>query len=331
MKIRAFAVAAVMAIGLAQAPAAFAQDAEGCEDHPALTRYPASVLEWCDVENFMPYKFPMGGVTGYRTIGEIEEIAGRVTRNFYSYKGDDRTHAEVWKNVSDAIKAAGFEIVGEGLGMDRSTQNEIGGVNWQAVHFINNPWTGGGVPVARMVSGTSTSGGTSAVLAKKERADDTLWISAVIEQHSSTEVAMLFDFIETKEAETGLITANAEAMGKDIKELGRTVIEGLYFDHDKATLTAESKPALDEAAKLLGQMSGKSFYIVGHTDSSGTYAYNAKLSSDRAEAVRQTLLTDYGVASDRLQAVGVGPVSPRFTNSTDGGKEKNRRVELVEQ
>ena len=127
------------------------------------------------------------------------------------------------------------------------------------------------------------------------------------------------------------MTANPEAMGKDIEELGRTVIEGLFFDHDKATLTAESKPALEEAAKLLGQLADKSFYIVGHTDSSGTYAYNAKLSSDRAEAVRQALLTDYDIDSDRLQAVGIGPVSPRFTNSSEGGKEKNRRVELVEQ
>lgn len=331
MKLHTISAFALMASAAGLGAPAFAQDAEGCEDHPALTRYPGTVLEWCSVENYLPYKMPLGGVTGYRTIGDIEEIAGRVTRNFYSYKGDDRTHAEVWKNISDALKAADFEIIGEGVDASRRAPNEIGGITWQGVHFINNAWQGGQGTVGKMVAGTSTSGGTSAVLAKKVRADDTLYVSAVIEQHSKDEIAMLFDFIETKDAETGLVTANAEAMGKDIEELGRTVIEGLYFDHDKATLTSESKPALDEAAKLLGQLAGKKFYIVGHTDSSGTYAYNAKLSSDRAEAVRQALLTDHDIDSDRLQAVGIGPVSPRFTNATDGGKEKNRRVELVEQ
>lgn len=331
MKLQKIAAAVIATLGASLAAPAYGQDADGCEDHPALTRYPGTVLEWCSVENYLPYKMPLGPVSGYRTIGEIEEIAGRVTRNFYSYKGDDRTHAEVWKNISDALKAADFEIIGEGVDATRQAPNAIGGVTWQGVHFINNAWQGGQGTVGKMVSGTSSAGGSSAVLAKKERADDTLYVSAVIEQHSKDEIAMLFDFIETKEAETGLVTANAEAMGKDIEELGRTVIEGLYFDHDKATLTAESKPALDEAAKLLGQMGNKKFYIVGHTDSSGTYAYNAKLSSDRAEAVRQALLTDYNIDSDRLQAVGVGPVSPRFTNATDGGKEKNRRVELVEQ
>ena len=91
-----------------------------------------------------------------------------------------------------------------------------------------------------------------------------------------------------------------------------------------------SAPALAEAAKVLEAMPDKSFYVVGHTDSSGTYAYNFKLSSDRALSVVNALVADYGVETDRLQPVGVGPVSPVFTNASDGGKEKNRRVELVE-
>ncbi|MBB37086.1 MAG: hypothetical protein CME88_04640 [Hirschia sp.] len=308
---------------------AFAEDAEGCEDHPAVTRYPGSDLEWCQIENFLPYKFPLGPVTGYRHIGEIEDIEGRVTRNFYSYKGDDRTHSEIWKNYSDAIKAAGFEIVAEGLFPERNVKPDVGGGSWQGVHLKNNAWNKHG-PVAKMVSGTSSSGGTGAVLAKKERADDTLWVAIAVEQHSATEVGVLVDLIETKPAETGLITADAEAMGKDIEELGRTVINGLMFEHDKADLMPESAPALAEAAKVLEAMPDKSFYVVGHTDSSGTYAYNFKLSSDRALSVVNALVADYGVETDRLQPVGVGPVSPVFTNASDGGKEKNRRVELVE-
>ncbi len=323
------AVLAALGAFLGVVAPAMAQDATGCKDHPAVSRYPGTALEWCVIENYLPYKFPMGPVSGYRTIGKNEDIAGRVTRNFYSYKGDDRTHAEVWKNYSDAMKAAGFEIIGEGMVPASNQKPEIGGGGWQSVALKNNAWSKGGA-VGKMVSGTSSSGGTGAVLARKVRADDTLWVAIYVEQHSNNEVAMLVDLIETKSADTGLVTANAEAMGKDLAEYGRTVIEGLMFDHDKATLTVESKPALDEAAKLLKSMGSKAFYIVGHTDSAGTYSYNTKLSSDRAETVRRTLVDDYGIDTKRLQAVGVGPVSPVFTNSSDGGKSKNRRVELVE-
>ncbi len=307
-----------------------AQDAEGCEDHDAITRYPGSVLQWCKTDNFLPYKIPLGPVTGYRTIGEWEEVEGRVTRNFYSLTGGERTHPEVWKNYQEALVAAGFEIITEGMNPDRNNKGDVGGGGWLGVYYINNPWGQNG-SVNKLVSGTSSSGGTGAVFGKKKRADDTIYVLVSLEQHSKDEVAALITVVETKQAETGLVVANTEAMGEDIEELGRTVLDGLQFEHDSATLMAESKPALDEIAKLFEKLSGKTFYVVGHTDSTGTYAYNMKLSSDRATAVRAALVQDYGVAPDRLLAVGAGPISPVFTNASDGGRAKNRRVELVEQ
>jgi len=69
---------------------------------------------------------------------------------------------------------------------------------------------------------------------------------------------------------------------------------------------------------------------VGHTDMTGTLAYNMDLSSKRAQAVVDVLARDYGIASDRLQAQGVGPLCPVSTNRTEEGRKLNRRVELVE-
>ncbi|MBI1392187.1 MAG: OmpA family protein [Alphaproteobacteria bacterium] len=321
------AVAAALFAAATGIGAAHARDADGCVDHPAIERYPDSVLEWCKNDNYLPYSVPVGPVAGYRTIGEYEEIEGRVTRNFYSLK-TGRTHPEVWKNYKDALVAAGFDIIAEGMFPERNVKGDIGGGSWQGVYYAKNPWGENG-PVDKLVAGTSSSGGTGAVFGKKDRADDTIYVLVSLEQHSSEEVATLITVVETKPAETGLVVANAEAMGKDIEELGRTVLDGLFFDHDKATLTAESKPALDEIAKFLASTE-KGFYVVGHTDSVGTFAYNQKLSADRAMAVRAALLQDYGVASDRLEAHGVGPLVPVFSNGTDGGKAKNRRVELVE-
>jgi len=305
-------------------------DADGCESHPAVSRYPGTVLAWCETENYREFRVPLDKVTGYRQIGEWEDTAGRLTRNFFRYEGEDRTHGEVYLNYLEALKAAGFEILGNGLFPTRNVKGDIGGRNWQGIYYTTNKWGKGG-GVNTLAAGTSSSGGSGSVVARKRRADGPMYVVVNIEQHSKDEIGVLVDVLEAKEAETGLVVANADAMGKDLEEYGRTVIEGLMFDTDKTTLKPESKPALDETAKLLKSMSGKSFYVVGHTDAEGTYDYNMRLSSGRAATVRRVLVEDYGIAEGRLKAVGVGPVSPVFTNSSDTGKSKNRRVELVEQ
>jgi OOP family OmpA-OmpF porin len=70
--------------------------------------------------------------------------------------------------------------------------------------------------------------------------------------------------------------------------------------------------------------------VVGHTDMKGKLGYNMDLSQRRARAVVTALTNDYGIASSRLEPQGVGPLVPVMTNQQDGGRAKNRRVELVE-
>ena len=140
----------------------------------------------------------------------------------------------------------------------------------------------------------------------------------------------MIDIVEVEAAETGLVVIDAEAMGSDIDENGRVVLDGIVFDFDKATLKPESKAALEAIVEYLNANPDKSFYVVGHTDSKGTFAYNSKLSSDRARAVADVLKKQYDIKSDRLEPHGVGPLVPVFSNSSDSGRDKNRRVELVE-
>ena len=83
----------------------------------------------------------------------------------------------------------------------------------------------------------------------------------------------------------GLVVVGAEAMGSDIEEYGRVVLDGIVFEFDKARLMPESKAALDAIARYLRTNPDKSFYVVGHTDSKGTFEYNSKLASDRARTV----------------------------------------------
>jgi len=297
-------------------------------DHPAVGRYPGAEITWQQIENFAQHKIPTGPVTGYRHIDEWIETEGRVTRIFYELTGE-RTHAEVWANYRDGLTEGGFEIIAQGL--DPARNVDIGHRRWLAVYYIANPFNAGGEPVDQLTQGKSDQGGSGVVLGRRQRADDTIYALVSLEQHDADTVAILVDVVETKAAESGRVLADAAAIGRDIEDQGRVVLEGLYFDHDRDTLTAESAPVLAEIAKFLEAIPDKAFYIVGHTDNAGTFAYNLDLSRRRAETVRRALIENYGVAGERLHAHGSGPTSPVLSNAAAAGRAANRRVELVEQ
>lgn len=108
-------------------------------------------------------------------------------------------------------------------------------------------------------------------------------------------------------------------------------IYGIYFDTDKADVKPESEQALGEIARLLEKRPGLKLYVVGHTDSVGSLDYNRDLSVRRARAVVKVLTGKYGVAASRPRGEGVGPLAPVLANTSNGGRAKNRRVELVKQ
>lgn len=106
------------------------------------------------------------------------------------------------------------------------------------------------------------------------------------------------------------------------------VLDGIYFEFDKATIKPESKPALDRVAEAMNGQPDMQVEIAGHTDWIGTEKYNQGLSERRAASVRQYLL-DAGVKpASRLRSQGYGEKHPIATNETDAGRAKNRRVEF---
>jgi outer membrane protein OmpA-like peptidoglycan-associated protein len=122
---------------------------------------------------------------------------------------------------------------------------------------------------------------------------------------------------------------DAAAMAKGLGEKGHIALYGIYFDTDKAVIKPESRPTLDEIAKLLRGTPQLNVVIVGHTDSQGTFDYNMDLSRRRAEAIAAELATRYGIARTRLRAAGVGYLAPVGSNASEDGRALNRRVELV--
>ena len=124
--------------------------------------------------------------------------------------------------------------------------------------------------------------------------------------------------------------ATAEMMANDISATGHFAVYGIYFDTDKAEIKPESEPALAEMAKLLKSKPALNVFIVGHTDNTGTFEHNLRLSMDRATSVVDALAGKHGIAAARLKPYGMASLAPVASNNTEDGKAKNRRVELVE-
>lgn len=137
------------------------------------------------------------------------------------------------------------------------------------------------------------------------------------------------DVAEEKALEKDLIKTSSASLERSIEELGKAVVYDIYFDTGKAELKSESQGAMEAIAQLLKKSPRLTLLVVGHTDGVGTLAANLDLSKRRADAVTAALTTRFGIAKNRLTAHGVGPLAPVATNQDDGGREKNRRVELV--
>jgi outer membrane protein OmpA-like peptidoglycan-associated protein len=124
---------------------------------------------------------------------------------------------------------------------------------------------------------------------------------------------------------------DAAAMGKTLANAGQVNVYGIHFDFDKADIKAESKPQLDEIAKLLSANPGLKLRVTGHTDNIGGTEHNQLLSKRRADAIVAALADNYGVAAERLTSAGLGASLPVASNGNEEGRAMNRRVELIRQ
>jgi len=109
---------------------------------------------------------------------------------------------------------------------------------------------------------------------------------------------------------------------------GSIVLEGVTFDVNSAHLTGGSDSTLNSVADDLKKYPRLRIELQGHTDSSGSDAYNLKLSQQRADAVREHLV-EQGVPAARLVAKGYGESMPVESNDSAEGRAHNRRVVMV--
>jgi outer membrane protein OmpA-like peptidoglycan-associated protein len=124
------------------------------------------------------------------------------------------------------------------------------------------------------------------------------------------------------------VTADASSIADELNKSGHIALYGIHFDTGKATILPDSESALNEIVKMLQQNPDVKLSVEGHTDNVGAAASNQALSEKRAQTV-VAWLTGHGVAAARLKSKGWGQTKPVADNSTEEGRGKNRRVELV--
>ncbi len=125
---------------------------------------------------------------------------------------------------------------------------------------------------------------------------------------------------------------SAEADLKDVSlsklEVGKTVVlNNLYFDYGKSTISARSQPELKRLLDLLKTNTHLKVEIGGHTDNKGSADFNQRLAEQRAASVTK-YLQQQGVAATRLRAIGYGFRQPVAPNDTEANRQRNRRTEL---
>jgi outer membrane protein OmpA-like peptidoglycan-associated protein len=106
--------------------------------------------------------------------------------------------------------------------------------------------------------------------------------------------------------------------------------ENILFDEGKSTIRTDAEKNLRQlAASIQKRFNGGQVRVYGHTDSIGSAGSNKQLAEQRAEAVRNWLISNANVASDRISTHPVGESQPVASNNTEAGRQENRRVEVV--
>jgi outer membrane protein OmpA-like peptidoglycan-associated protein len=231
------------------------------KDHPAVNRYPGSTPTRRDEDGFKNYTLVVGVSDKGRTDEEILkslEVEGQVTRLAYENAAGRSAH-EIFTNYLEGLRKGGFEILFScvekqcGPSHASSRWGRVTGMKYFA-------------PDMRYLAAKSAKGPRD------------VYVSLLVAKRRHQ-----LEVVEAKGMQTGLVTANAISEGLLLE--GRSVLDGIYFDTDLATIKLESKAALAVIARYLKDNPSLNAFIVGHTDGAGTLEHNMALSRDRAAAV----------------------------------------------
>lgn len=303
------------------------EDIKDSKDHPLISRYPDFYIKRYFQAEFDEAELMVAKFDKKAKQAETIKLEGKITNISYSA---NRKHLEVstlqlYKNYEKALKKLNAEFIfacrnescfqGDGFGNGLTVglwANDIRNLYKGVYLSIHEEF--GILTAAIPTSGT-------------EKTHIMIVVSA---DHINGYRNIAISIVEPEILDIEKVgIGSPDELQQAIAAQGKIVLEGVYFDHNEASIKAESASTLEIIAAYLKANPDNRFYVVGHTDSSGKYQHNVTLSTNRAQAVLNSLVQTYSVNSAKLKAVGIGPVSPAASNADQAGQADNRRVELV--
>lgn len=304
-------------------------DVENSKDYPLLSRFEGAIIEFYKETKWGTYKLPVDD-KGKINFNSPMILKGKVTRIQYSVSPDNNPEY-VLHNYIQAFKNAGFTVLlsaaNEELGVGERSQD------WNARYYgpgdayFTNALNNGRFGLKHRIPNWKAE--QAFIVANGEKDGKSIYISVYAVNHGSYTLINQ-DVIGVEAPKTGMVTAKKE-ISKGIETDGHIAIYGIYFKTGQSEIKAGSGAALKNIAGYINSVEGKKFIIVGHTDNTGDFSANRTLSENRAKSVMNELISKYGVKAEQISAYGVSSLAPVASNSTDEGKAKNRRVEIVEQ
>jgi outer membrane protein OmpA-like peptidoglycan-associated protein len=236
---------------------------------------------------------------------QLRAVEGRVNRRSYALGNAKLSKFAAERNYEAAMKQMGATLINKVQPSDPA---------FKEAHKDLEVDTVGRLGI------TNTSGKYSSYLLRTPETN--IWFVVSIDELNVSVVA-----IEEKPMAQAVKPLTAAAMHSALSESGHVALY-LHFDTDKAVIRDEDNPTIKEVYQLLSSHPALNLLIEGHTDNSGDSARNKILSEQRAGAVRDALVV-LGIEKLRLAAVGLADTRPLAANTDEGGRAKNRRVELV--
>ena len=287
-------------------------------DHPLISRYAGAKLTHRTDTEYSEVRLPTGIANNNKQVPHLT-LAGKSTLLHYEASKDQST-LQVFRNYQQALKDAGFNIL-------FSCEHQSCGDEQRKLLWQGSPdWN-------RFKSYLSNSNDKDddyrMLTAHKTVNKQDIYLSIyVLKASGSTNVNIAHDIVELSSMQTNRVSIDTAYLQNELSRSGKVVLHGLHFATDSASLLAESDTALAVITDYLKTHPSQQFYVVGHTDNSGSHSHNIQLSKARANSVLQALIKQ-GISTERLLAEGVGAMSPQQHNANTEGKAANRRVELV--
>lgn len=322
---RALFIALIYVTVFSLSHAADSADISGGKDHPLISRYPGTHIVQYRISEFDQISLPTGKAyygADNSSKHPKQALEGKVTT--IEYQADTRApFLQVYRNFQSSLKNSGFEII-----FECETPETCGPEFSSDFLMSGDPFRVEKLQLSAMSNESVRHG---YINGKKRQGGNDIYVSAMVaeEKNSNTPLYVILDVIEVKPMQDNLVSIDANYLSKLIEAEGKAILNGILFDTDTATLKAESKIALKAIADYLTKNKTANVFIVGHTDTVGSYKHNVDLSSRRAASVAAALVGEFKIDAKRLQAAGIGPVAPVGSNANEVGRSINRRVEMV--